>query len=164
MDELNNNERPTNDKIEKIKKFVKENKKLVTIVGGIILLIIIVAISISIFSNKNGAANKNKVVANTNSGIVENEEYKNLKFSNATLVKENNQYTLTMDVKNDNKENFTDKQVDIILKDKKGKTIITLLGYIGDNLKPGETRTITASISADVDLSKATDKEIVEHK
>ena len=69
-----------------------------------------------------------------------------------------------MDVKNDNKEKFTDKQVDIILKDKKGKTIITLLGYIGDNLKPGETRTITASISADVDLSKATDKEIVEHK
>ena len=28
MDELNNNERPTNDKIEKIKKFVKENKEI----------------------------------------------------------------------------------------------------------------------------------------
>ena len=41
MDELNNNERPTNDKIEKIKKFVKENKKLVTIVGGIILLMLL---------------------------------------------------------------------------------------------------------------------------
>lgn len=174
MNELNENTNNLNEKkgqkfkniMGQIKKFVKENKKLVAIVGGLILVMIIIAIILGFTTGNKETAIKTKsdITANTNAGIIKNEEYQGLAFTNVSLIKDKKQYTLTTDVTNNNKENFTAKQVDIVLKDENGNTLATLLGYIGDDLKPNETRTITASISDEVDLSKATVKEIVEHK
>ena len=167
MNELNTNEpKKENVALKNFKKFIKENKKLVAIIAGIILIIIIASIALALTTGKKETAIKTKsdITANTNAGIIKDEEYQGLGFTNVTLIRDNNQYTLTTDVTNNGKEVFTAKQVDIVLKDEKGNTIATLLGYIGDNLQPKETRTITASISDETDLSKATVKEIVEHK
>ena len=68
-------------------------------------------------------------------------------------------YTLTTDVTNTSDNEITTKQVNINIKNKDGNTIISLLGYIGeDPMAVNETRTITASTQ--VDLSKAYSKEI----
>ena len=50
----------------------------------------------------------------------------------------------------------TDYKLDeyiIIIKDKDGKEIVRIPGYVGDTIKAGETRTINSSV--DIDLSNA---------
>lgn len=151
-----------------LKNFISKNKgMLIALVMVLILVIVAVVLLVVNNNNKETAIKESKnITANTNAGIVEETEYEGLKFANVSLIKDKkaNQYTLTTDVTNTTKETLNTKQVDIVLKNKDGNKIITLLGYIGENLKPNETRTVTASTSADTDLSKATIKEITAHK
>ena len=134
----------------------------------IIITIFIVLLAIILFLITKDSTNEivnngeEKIKAITEKGIIKSEEYQGLEFSNITLIKENDIYTLTADVKNTSKEVNKTMMVDIPIKDKKGNVIITLLGYIGKELAPGETVTISASTGAD--LSNAYTKEIAEKK
>ncbi len=153
-------------KLNEFKKFIMKHKKA-TIAVVAVLLIAVVAIVILVVNNsKDTKLNKkeeDKLIANTNAGIIKEEEYKGLKFSNITLIKGKGTdvYTLSMDVTNTTNETSNVTQVDIPIKNKDGEVEVTLLGYIGEDLKPNETRTITASAS--VNLSKSATKEIKEH-
>ncbi len=153
-------------KLNQFKKIVLNHKK-VSIGIIIILIVFIVAIVTLVINNNEGSTSnkkkEDKLIVNTNAGIIKEEEYKGLKFSNITLIKakDTETYTLSMDVTNTTSETSNITQVDIPIKNKKGEVEVTLLGYIGEDLKPNETRTITAS--AGIDLSKSASKEIKEH-
>lgn len=152
--------------LKNFNNFIKRHKKQ-SIIVAIVLIIIIIAIviALTLTSNskgKNLSQNTDQISAITTEGIIKEEEYKGLKFTNISLIKEKNMYTMTLDVTNTTNEAIEIQKVNIPLKDKKGNEIITLLGYIGDKLEPKETRTITASTSSD--LSKVVTKEITESK
>lgn len=147
-------------KLEKLKEFIVKNKKPL-LIALIVVLVLIVLLTIYFgFAKKNETSinTGEKVTAITAEGIVKEETLEGLKFSNVVLIKKDKMYTMTIDVNNPTNQEVSVNSVNITLKDKNGTELITLLGYIGDPLKAGETRTITSVTS--VDLSKAVTKEI----
>lgn len=146
----------------KQENFFKKYQKVLIPVVIVLALLLVVILLLTTGKKEVSVKEGEKVTAITEKGIIKDEEYKNLKFSNATLIKENGIYTLSIDVQNTSKETINVDAVNIPIKDKNGNEIIALLGYIGKELKPDEVTTITASTSAD--LSKAYTKEITEKK
>lgn len=141
-----------------------ENKKkiIIAIVAALIVLVIGVVAFILLNGNakdeKAKGAKQPKKEAITNQEIIKDENYSNLSFTNTTFIKEGNYYTLSMDVTNPTQNDINVEQVNIVMKDKDGNNIVEFLGYIGDPMKPGEVRTITASTQAD--LTKVVSKTI----
>ena len=153
-------------KLNEFKKFIMNHKKAAIAIAALLLIAIVAVALLLVNNSKDNKSNKkeeDKLIANTNAGIIKEEEYKGLKFSNVTLIKGKGTdvYTLSMDVTNTTNETSNITQVDIPIKNKEGEVEVTLLGYIGEDLKPNETRTITASAS--IDLSKSASKDIKEH-
>lgn len=145
------------------KKEMFKNKKLIFGLVAILVILIIV-VSVIVINNK-GTEKKTKKVtqkAITEQEVIKDETFGNLNFTNTTLIKDGDQYTLSMDVTNSTQSEIDIEQVNINLKDKDGNSVIVLLGYIGDPMKAGETRTITSSVATD--LSKVKSKTIEEKK
>ena len=90
---------------------------------------------------------------NTSKKVIKDQKVEVFKMTNTTLVYENKMSTLTTEVTNTSKETTYIKSFNIVVKDKTGNEMITLLGYIGQEIPAGETRTITSS--TDLDISKA---------
>lgn len=160
---------PKQPKKFNLKEFVSKNKGLAIAICAIIVLIVVAVVLFlikpAVDNNGTAAKGNNGITANTNEGIVKDETFEGLKFTNVTLIRDEKaaQYTLTADVTNTTNETLNTTQVDIVLKNESGNEIITLLGYIGEDLKANETRTVTASTSDSIDLSQATVKEIKAH-
>ena len=125
-------------------------KKMVTII--VIVLILLTAIMTLVTYNKV----KNEDVKDV--AITKDEKVNGLNFTDTTFNKEEGQYVLQMKVTNPSKKEIDLKEVDIVLKDKNGNEIATLLGYIGEPMKANETRTMT--INAAMDLSTVKSKTI----
>ncbi len=143
----------------KITSFVRNYKPLCIILIIVIIALIIVSIIFSSINKTKNGTDSEKTTAITTEGIVKDENFEGLSFKNFVLVKYDNMYTLTTDVTNISGSEITTKQVNINIKNKDGNTIVSLLGYIGEEpMAVNETRTITASTQAD--LSKAYSKEI----
>lgn len=150
----------TNTKVD-IKEFIKKNKKPLLIALIVVLIAIIATVIYFGLTGKKEVAKKEKkdeTYAITTEGIIKEETLNGLKFNNVVLIKKDGMFTLTMDVTNPSKEEIDLEQVNIELKNKADQSIITLLGYIGEPMKAGEVRTVTASTSAD--LSTVTTKNI----
>ena len=147
-------------------KKVVVNKKVIAIAIVVAVIIIALVAAIVLFiGNKDKAKTdkKSEPTAITAEGIVKEETYEGLTFHNIMLLKDADGYFhLTMDVTNNSGKSIDVEEVDIPLKDEKGKTVITLLGHLGDPMKAGETRSINASTKTD--LSKVTTKSIEERK
>lgn len=146
------------------KKEMFKNKKLIFGLVAILVILIIV-VSVIVINNNKGTEKKTKKVtqkAITEQEVIKDETFGNLNFTNTTLIKDGDQYTLSMDVTNSTQSEIDIEQVNINLKDKDGNSVIVLLGYIGDPMKAGETRTITSSVATD--LSKVKSKTIEEKK
>ena len=146
------------DFVDKARKFINKNKKPILIVGIVILAIIVSLVIYFGFANKNQSKKSEKISAITAEGVIKEETLNGLKFSNVVLIKKNKMYTMTMDVSNPTNNDVDIKMVDIVLKDKYDHEVVTLVGYIGKAMKPGDSRTITASVSKD--LSKVVSKTI----
>lgn len=141
-------------------KFKMNKKMLIGIIAIVVVIIIVVVASILLSKNNDDVA-KNEdegISAITKQEIIKDETYEGLEFTNTTLIKDGNMYTMSIDVTNPTDQEIDVKQVDINFKNDKGSTIISLLGYLGEPMAAGETRTITSSTT--VDLSKATSKTI----
>ncbi len=135
---MNNSKKQVLEFVEKYKNY------LIAVLATIIALIAGLTISDKLINNKIADNTDSGIVANTKEGIIKEEVYEGLKFSNISLITENGYTTFSADVTNttDTDNNISD--VNIELKDKDDNTVITLRGNIGDTLKSGETRTITA--------------------
>ena len=153
------------DKKEQNTKGLKIDKKiLIAIIAVIVVIIVVVAVVLRTRDNnkKDVVENEDGTTAITEQGVIKDESYGGLNFSNTTLIKDGNMYTLSMDVTNSTDETIDLEQVGIDMKNDKGNVLITLNGYIGEPMAAGETRTITSS--TETDLSKVTSKTIVEYK
>lgn len=135
---MNNSKKQVLEFVEKYKNY------LIAVLATIIALIAGLTISDKLINNKIADNTDSGIVANTKEGIIKEEVYEGLKFSNISLITENGYTTFSADVTNttDTDNNISD--VNIELKDKDDNTVITLRGNIGDTLKSGEKRTITA--------------------
>ncbi len=139
-------------------------KKIIAIIVIILVLILVVTGAILLVNHNNNLEKKstiekkNTIEAITEKDIIKNESVNGLEFSNTTLIKENGQYTMQMDVTNPSNEEIDLEEVNIIFKDKDNNEIVSLLGYIGTPMKVNETRTVTSYTRND--LSKAKSKTI----
>lgn len=144
--------------MEKIKELLKNKKSKIII--GIILILIIVILLLLLFpkAHDNDVAVKDgEIHSHTEKGIIKEEEYKGVKFTNISMLTEKGYTTFTADVTNVSKENIETEKLHISLKNKDGKEIIKLLAYIPGGLKVGEIKTITASAKGEFNdvVSKA---------
>ena len=93
------------------------------------------------------------IKVNTNENVIKDQEVEGLTMTNTSLVYENGTTTLVTEVINNTKEDYPVKRIKIIVKDKEGNIITTLIGTIADTLKPGESRIIDSDTP--IDLSEA---------
>ena len=93
------------------------------------------------------------IKVNTNENVIKDQEVEGLRMTNTSLVYENGTTTLVTEVINNTKEDYPVKRIKIIVKDKEGNIITTLIGTIADTLKPGESRIIDSDTP--IDLSEA---------
>ena len=96
---------------------------------------------------------KDEVKVNTNKEVIKDQEVDGIKMTNTSMVTTNGITKLTTSVTNDTDTDYKLNEYMIIIKDKEGKEIVKIPGYVGDTIKAGETRTINSSV--DIDLSKA---------
>lgn len=152
-------------KKQNIMNIIKKYKMpLIALLVVIVSLVIGLIISFGFEKEKLAANNNNneqKVIANTEEGVIKEETFQELQFTNISLISENGYSTFTADVTNMGQEDSNVSDVNIVLQDKDGNEVITLRGNIGTTLKPNETRTITAVTKGE--LKGVTTKVIAEY-
>ena len=124
----------------------EQKKKIIMILIGILLFVVVFLLAFAWFhKDENKKENKEpETQANTNKDVIKDQEVGGFRFSNTSLIIENGESKLTTEVKNITDQDLSLQSFDIIVKDKNGKEMTTLLGYIGDTIKAGETRVITS--------------------
>lgn len=123
--------------IEKVKKLSQKEKIIISISAVLVIgALILIGVGMS--------------YSDPESGYLSNQTVEGLTFEKANLVYENGVSTYTVEVVNDLEEEYNLKNIDIIFKDGEGHEIVSLLGYIGDTIKAGETRLIDASIDQEI--------------
>ncbi len=130
----------------------------------VVLAIFTVACGKKEKENKDGVENK-KPIANTNEGVIGDKELEVFKFENTSFItNEQGETTLITQVTNTSSETAYLKSFNIIVKDKNGNQLIDppLLGYIGEEVPAGVSRTITSTSS--ISLADAYSIEYVINK
>lgn len=98
---------------------------------------------------------------NTNEDVIKDQEVEDLKLTNTSLKVDDNYSTLVTLVSNPTSEDKEVKRFNIYVKDKDGKEIITLQGYVGDVVPAGESREITSNVNMDLSNAASIEYEIV---
>lgn len=90
------------------------------------------------------------IKVNLNDGIIKEQQVEVFQFKNTSLIYENGMTSLETSVTNtSNKEEYL-KEFNIQILNRNGNEIITLIGFIGDNIKPGETKIINSYCGEDL--------------
>ena len=120
---------------------IKKNKALMGLLSAVFVLVLgIVLITVG------------KSLASGDSSILRNQTVDGLSFENAAISCESGVCTFTVDVYNENKSKYTLKNIDLDFK-QSDNTVITLVGYIGEELESEEGRKLTASIDRNIEDS-----------
>ena len=101
---------------------------------------------------KKTTTESNKITV-TAKNVIKEQTVSGLKFKNISMVVNESITTLKIDVENTTKKDIEVEEIIINVKNKKGKTIASLTGYVGGIVKSKETKKITNT--SDIDLSKA---------
>lgn len=131
---------------EKMKKFLNsKNAKL--ILSAIVIVVLIVPFWIfKVNNNKNVLQLENKdVFAHMEPGIIEEETFGNLRMSNISMITDNGYTTFTADVTNTGDDALDFENINIEFRDENDSVVVVLLGNIGSDLKPNETRILSAT-------------------
>lgn len=104
-----------------------------------------------------GKNKKEETVVNTEKEVIKDQKVEVFKMTNTSLTYDGSLSTLVTEVTNTSKETQHIKTFNIIVKDKDGKQMVKMLGYIGEEIPGGESRTITSSTN--MDISKAASVE-----
>lgn len=94
--------------------------------------------------------------ANTDAAVVGEQTIDGLKFTNITLISEGESTVYTADVVNTTDAAIDVKSFNVTFKDKDGKEIVTILVFVGSNISPNES----ASVSSSVDMSLLNAKSV----
>ena len=96
---------------------------------------------------------KEEAIVNYEKDVAKDQEMEAFKMTNTSLTYENWMSKLRTEATNTSNETQFLKSFDIIVKDKYGQLMITMIGYIGEEVPAGETRIVTSY--ADIDISNA---------
>ena len=94
-----------------------------------------------------------EIKVNTNENVIKDQKVDGIEMTNTSLVVTDGISKLVTNVTNNSDKDYKLDEYIIIFKDKDGKEILRMPGYVGDTIKAGETRTINSSV--DRDLSNA---------
>lgn len=97
--------------------------------------------------------------ANTDAAVVGEQTIDGLKFTNITLISEGESTVYTADVVNTTDAAIDVKSFNVTFKDKDGKEIVTILVFVGSNIAPNESASVSSSV--DMSLLKAKSVEYV---
>ena len=111
--------------------------------------------------NKKSEKASKKVKANTNENVVKDQELEVFKFTNTSLVYEDSTSILTTVVTNTSDKTEYLKEFKIIVKDNNGGEIVTLTGFVGDNIEAKGSTVITSSYGQDLTKAASIEYEIV---
>ena len=133
---------------------------------GIALLVGVSAISLltgcdTKEKDKDKDSEKDKVVSNTNTEVIKDQNLGVFEFQNTSLIYENGQSILEVEVTNTSAVDQQIVEFNIIVKDENDEEIITLVGFVGDIIKAGESKVITSSCGKDSSKAKSISYELV---
>ena len=104
---------------------------------------------------------KEEVKVNTNKEVIKDQELEVFKFTNTSLVYEDNTSILITKVRNTSSETEYLKEFKIHVKDSSGNEIVELTGFVGDNIAGNSSTTISSSYSEDLTQAASIEYEIV---
>ena len=141
-------------------------KKKKIIIGIIIILIVfivsLVFVKIINKNHKRTMKTTSKIsYYNSNEGVVKKAQVEGLEIDNINLKLDKTKSTLTAYVKNTTDKDISLRIIYIHVKDKKGKKITTLRGYIGNTIKPNETKKITSIVNRNLKNAYSFEYELV---
>ena len=84
-----------------------------------------------------------------------------IKTTQTSLITKGTSSELTTEILNESEQDKYIQYVDIIFKDENGDTIDTLIGYVGQTIKSGESSYVVSDVN--IDMSKTKDIEYVVH-
>lgn len=120
----------------------------------LIFLFIIMLVSVVVTGcTENVNKTKEEQIVNKNEEVIKDQTVEVFSFSKTSLVYSGGTSTLITSVKNNSSKTEYIKSFNIIVKDANGNLVVTMLGYIGEEIPAGETRQITSN--TDLNLSKA---------
>lgn len=90
-------------------------------------------------------------------GDLPDKKVKGLTFTKTSISYVEDMSTFVSTVKNTTKESMALEVIEVTIKDKKGKVLTTIPGFLSETLAPGEEKPFTAYIN--MDLSSAVDVE-----
>lgn len=96
-----------------------------------------------------------EIKSNTSEGIIKDQQVEVFEFKNTSLVREENNTVLETTVTNTSSTDQYLEEFKIEIKDKDGNIMETLIGFVGDKLKAGESKVINSYCGTD--LTTATD-------
>lgn len=111
---------------------------------------------------KNNKASSTEKQKETNkqlpeSGKLPDKKVNGLSFTETSISYVDDMSTIVSMVKNTTKKTISVEVFEVIIKDKKGKVLVTIPGFLTEKLEPGETKPFTAHVN--MDLSSAVDIE-----
>lgn len=146
-----------NNQVEK-----KTPNKLIIVLVIILIIVIIVSIIVKfttkdIDNDKVEKSSQEELIVNNKEDVVKEQQVDGLTFNNVALISQNGQSYLTVEVTNNNPSDYYLEEVHIFLKDKDGNYIINysdsngdvinyLVGYVGDTIVVGESRTVVSNV------------------
>lgn len=101
----------------------------------------------------------NGVNVNTKEDIIKDQKVGEFEFTNTSMIEENGVTTITTSIKNNYSETKKVPIFTIVIKDRSGSVIEEMLGYVGGEIKAGEVKQVTTSIT-----SKLSDAYSIEYK
>lgn len=114
-------------------------------------IIIIFILSLNIITGcKKKEEQLDDVKVNINDGIIKEQQVEMFQFKNTSLIYEDGTTTLETSVTNTSNNEEYLKEFNIQILNRNGNEIITLVGFIGDNIKPGETKIISSYCGEDL--------------
>ncbi len=129
--------------------------------------LVVTIISIFAFSILTGCVSKKQneedgtIQNNINENVVKNQKVEEFEFTNTSIVYEDGKTTLTTVVTNTSNEKVNLIEFKIHVKDKDGNEIIEMIGFVGEELQPKESRLISSYSIEDLSLADTIEYEIV---
>ena len=98
---------------------------------------------------------------NTNEGVVEDKTLEEFTFTNTSMIYQNGETFLETTVTNTSANASYLHEFNIYAKDAEGKVLVTLKGFVGDNIPAGESKVISSGASMDLTKAARIDYEVV---
>ncbi len=143
-----------------------QNKKILAIIIAVILVIIALVVGVIVNLNNNKEENnkkEEKIVNNTNEEVIQDSAYNDLEINNIRLEVQGDLSVFYADVVNNTNEIKNIEDFGILLLDKDGNEVVTLLAYLGEPLNPGESREIISSVDLPLTNDEVASAEYVEY-